>query len=245
MDDFRYLSYYYDQFVGADYPRISSYIDRKLKCANLSGNYGVDLGCGSGTLTFLLADLGYDMIGIDRSEGMLMQAMEKKAPDSTVLFSQQDLTDFELYGPADFMVSTLDCLNYLEDASEVEKFIKNCSAFLKPNGLFILDFNSLYKYERILDGQNYVFETEDTFCVWENEFEGDHMYYDLTYFARQGDKYQRFEDHQMQTYFDVGLIKDILEKQGFEILSLEDDYFERCVTSDTQRYVLTARKRRI
>lgn len=243
MDDFEYLSDYYDQFVGADYQKIANYIDKKIKCAAIGGNYGVDLGCGSGTLTYLLSDTGYDMIGVDRSEGMLMRALEKKPAESKVLFLQQDLTQLDLYGAADFMVSTLDCLNYLEDEQLVKEFMSSCSRFLKPGGLLILDFNSLYKYRQVLDGQNFIYESDDAFCIWENEFDGRNMYYDLTYFVQKDTLYERREEHQMQTYYSLDFIINVVSSNGFEILSLEDDYDELPISDETQRIVLTAQKR--
>lgn len=240
MNGFEYLAAYYDEFVGADYDKIVGYIHRIVQEHSPKAVYGVDLGCGSGTLTLRLADLGYDMIGVDGSEDMLSKAMEKKPIDSSVLFLQQDLEELDLYGPADFMVSTLDCLNYLEGPRE---FLRRCALFLKSGGLLIFDYNTLYKYETILNGQNFVYETEDTFCVWENEFEDNRMFYDLTYFVRDGAHYERFEDHQMQTYFSPEEVEGWLRDFGFEILKIEDDYSACPVNEKTQRRVVTARKK--
>lgn len=243
MDDFGYLSYYYDQFVGADYCAIGQYIDHKIQKYCPIARDGVDLGCGSGTLTYILEEYGYDMIGVDRSQSMLMQAADKKPPHSNVLLLQQDLTRLQLHHPVDFMISTLDCLNYLEEENDVERFLKRCASFLKPNGLLILDYNTIYKYKHILDGQNFIYETEDTFCVWENEFDGQHMYYDLTYFVQTDNLYERCEDHQIQTYYSSETILNLIQAAGFDVLSLEDDYRGISVGEQTQRIVLTAQKR--
>ena len=242
MDDFQYLSEYYDSFVGADYPTMAEYVHQKLTLLQCKGKYGVDLGCGSGTLTYQMAQLGYDMIGIDRSNGMLAQAAFKRPEGSDVLFLQQDLTDFELYGPSDFMISTLDCINYL-DSEGVCRFLKACNQNLAADGLLIFDFNTLYKYESVLDGRTFVYETEDAFCVWENEFDGHTMYYDLTYFIlnEQG-SYNRFEDHQSQTYHSPEFIMKQLAEHGFSVLSAEEDYTSCPLSETTQRIVITAKK---
>lgn len=244
MDDFQFLSDYYDAFVGADYDKIAAYIQDKLAAKGLGKGYGVDLGCGSGTLTFLLEKQGHDMIGIDRSEGMLTQVFDKMPEESQALFTLQDLTDFELYGAADFMVSTLDCLNYFDSPEDIDHFLQCCTDNLKDGGLLIFDFNTLYKYEHVLDGQNFIYETEEAFCVWENEFDGIKMYYDLIYFVQnESGSYERREDHQVQTFFAKELILEKLKKYGFDLLSAESDYDSRPVTEDSQRIVITAQKR--
>ena len=242
MSGFEILSGYYDQFVGADYDSIADFIDQTVKKYCPVATYGVDLGCGSGTLTFRLSEMSYDMIGIDSSEAMLCRAMDKKSDDSNVLFLQQDLTELDLYGAADFMVSTLDCLNYLYDIEDVEAYLERVALFLKPNGLFVFDFNALYKYTDVLDGQNFVYKTEDAFCVWENEFDGQNMYYDLTYFVLEGDKYIRLEDHQQQTYYPLQDILDLLKKYNLNVLNITDDYTDQPLNEKTQRIVITAKK---
>ena len=244
MDDFKYLSDYYDRFVGADYKKIADYIDQKLKTTGCHGKYGVDLGCGSGTLTLLLSELGYDMIGIDRSEAMLSRAFDKKPENSTVLFSQQDLTDFELFGPADFMVSTLDCINYFKSLDQVNDFFTHCAVHLKDNGILIFDMNTLHKYEQILGDNTFIYETDEAFCVWENEFVNPKMYFDLTYFIQNDSgSYDRAEDHQEQTYFSVNEVTGLLSENGFSVIEIEDDY-ECCPQGEqTQRIVITAQKR--
>lgn len=242
MIGFEVLSDYYDMFVGADYDGIANYIDLNIKKHCPAATYGVDLGCGSGTLTFKLSDMGYDMIGIDGSEAMLCRAVDKKGSDSNVLFLQQDLTHFDLYGAADFMISTLDCLNYLTNIEAIDLFFRRVALFLKQDGLFIFDFNTLYKYAGVLDGQNFVYETDDAFFVWENEFDGKNMYYDLTYFVRDDNRYVRLEDHQQQTYYSLQDILDLLKKYNFSVLSVTDDYTDQPLNDKTQRIVITAKK---
>lgn len=242
MSGFEYLAFFYDEFVGADYSKIAHYIDKKIKTYMPDAHYGVDLGCGSGTLTYHLSDFGYDMIGIDNSEAMLSQAIQKYC-DKNILFIQQNMTDIDLYGAADFMVSSLDCINYLNNIEQLETMLERCALFLKPGGLLVFDFNSYYKYSSVLDDKNFIYETDDVFCVWENTFDGKNMYYDLTYFQNQGNLYKRFQESQKQTYFSIEQITKILEKLDYAVLSLEDDYTEKTIDEQTQRIVLTAQKR--
>ena len=112
----------------------------------------------------------------------------------------------------------------------------------KGIGLLIFDFNTLHKYQTVLDGNNFVYEDDGVFCVWENEFDGCNMHYDLTYFVRDGNRYRRLNEYQRQTYFTVEQIVLSLEKYGFKILSMQDDYTDSSVTNGTERIVLTAQK---
>ncbi len=242
MNGFEYLANFYDEFVGADYSKIAHYINKKLETHLPYAHYGVDLGCGSGTLTYQLANMGYDMIGVDCSEAMLGQAVSKYS-GSNILFIQQDMAELELYGAADFMVSSLDCINYLSDVDELKTVLKRCTSFLKSKGILIFDFNSYHKYSSVLNDKNFIYETDDVYCVWENTFDGVNMYYDLTYFKKMEDQYKRFDEYQKQTYFSIQQVTEILVNLGYDVLSLEDDYTNSAVDEQTDRIVITAQKR--
>ena len=243
MNDFNYLADFYDEFVGADYKKIASFISKWIDSVFPSAEIGVDLGCGSGTLTYMLADKPLDMIGIDSSAAMLAKAALKRQ-DSRVLFLQQPLTQIDLYGTADVFVSTLDCVNYLADEKAVESFISGVSLFANPGALFIFDLNTQYKYQTILNGQNFVYEDEQAFVVWENEFDGKNMFYDLTFFYRSGDLYRREEEHQQQVYYPLDFILSLLKRYGFEVLQISDDYTDKAVGGQTQRIVIVSKKER-
>ncbi|MDE7277049.1 MAG: class I SAM-dependent methyltransferase, partial [Lachnospiraceae bacterium] len=109
-------------------------------------NSVVDLGCGTGTLTELLAAKGYDMIGIDNSQEMLQIAMEKRARSGLdILYLQQDMREFELYGAVGAVISVCDSLNYLLTEEELLSTFLLVHNYLYPGGVFIFDFNTVYK----------------------------------------------------------------------------------------------------
>lgn len=239
MNTFEYLADVYDEFVGADYEKIAQYILSAVHKYCPEAEIGVDLGCGSGTLTRLLSRQKLDMIGIDASSAMLARAMEKI--EGNLLFLQQQLTDIDLYGTADLFVSTLDCLNYLTDFSQVEQFFQRVSLFSNPGALFVFDFNTLYKY-RQLNAKNFVYENDDVFLVWENEFDGKLIHYNLTFFEKSGEVYRRVSEQQQQRYYQPEQIYDCLSKNGFKILKINDDYSDQQPTEQTLRIVVTAQK---
>ena len=141
MDSYQDFAYVYDEFMDATpYDEWSIRIDKLIRKYGVSSalrnaedtlesekNLVVDLGCGTGTLTEILYEKGYDMIGVDNSDSMLSVAMEKKsASGSEILYLLQDMTEFELYGTVDAVVCSLDCLNYL-----TEEGIKQMNSFKK------------------------------------------------------------------------------------------------------------------
>ena len=240
MDGFLNLSEFYDELVGADYPKICDFIINKVRSYCPNAEIGVDLGCGSGSLTAMLAQNGLDMIGIDNSPAMLARAAEKKA-DPDVLYLLQPMDEIDLSGPADLFVSTLDSVNYLDSARALDRMISRVSLFANPNALFIFDINTKYKYTQLHE-KNLIYETDDAVLIWENDFDDPKMYYDLLYFRKAGALYKREEEQQIQTYFDPDMVIELLKKHGFSVLTIEDDYTSRAVSAQTERIVFTAQK---
>ena len=142
----------YDTFMdNIPYEEWCEYLTGLLKEQGVAGGLLLDLGCGTGSLTELLADAGYDMIGVDNSEEMLELALEKKEKSGKdILYLCQDMREFELYGTVAAVVSICDCMNYIlepEDLTEVFRLVNN---YLDPGGVFIFDMNTEYKYREIM-----------------------------------------------------------------------------------------------
>ena len=138
-DSYTVFSQVYDEFMdNVDYEGWTEFICERLKEHGITSGLVLDLGCGTGTLTELLADRGYDMIGVDGSEDMLMSAQEKKsASGHDILYLQQDLAGFELYGTVRAIVSVCDSLNYLTEEEELARTFALVSNYLEPGGVFI------------------------------------------------------------------------------------------------------------
>ena len=141
----------YDTFMdNIPYEEWCEYLTGLLKEQGVTEGLLLDLGCGTGSLTELLADAGYDMIGVDNSEEMLELALEKKEQSGKdILYLCQDMREFELYGTVAAVVSICDCINYIlepEDLTEVFRLVNN---YLDPGGVFIFDMNTEYKYREI------------------------------------------------------------------------------------------------
>lgn len=245
MDQFSALAKFYDRFVGADYEAITDYIDNQIRQYNPDASLVCDIGCGSGTITLSLLDKGYDMIGIDGSIEMLSEAQNKryKHPNGEkALFLCQQLPEFELYGTVDCLISTLDTLNYITEPNDLDRLFYWFRNYLNPNGLLIFDVNTEYKYQTLLNDQCRVYDEEDVFMVWQSHYNANICHHDLSIFNRIDDCYERFDEQQMQRYYSVDHIKGLLQKYGFKIIRIADDYSEKAPSETTQRLTFVAMK---
>ncbi|MBE7024829.1 MAG: class I SAM-dependent methyltransferase [Ruminococcaceae bacterium] len=191
----------------------------------------LDMGCGTGNITTRMADRGYDMIGLDASVGMLSRAREK---NSDILYLHMDMTDFELYGTVDAIVSALDCINYVtEDIDKVFALIKN---YLNPGGLFIFDINSPYKLRHILGNETIICDEEDIFYVWENELEDVFCHFDISFFIKnENGQYHRCDEVQTQRIYTVEELSEAARRAGLKVLGVYGDFQMQSPTEESER----------
>lgn len=231
-------------------------------CVYLTGlleEYGVreglvlDLGCGTGTLTRLLAAQGYDMIGVDLSDEMLEIAMEKQAEQmeqedgipGNILYLNQDMREFELYGTVRAVVSICDSMNYLMEYEDLVQVFKLVNNYLDPGGVFIFDLNTLYKYQEELGEQTIAENREEGSFIWENFYDEEEMVneYDLTLFIRQEDgRYQRYEETHYQRAYTLETVMQAIEAAGLELMALYDAFTKEPPREDSERVYFVARE---
>ena len=147
------------------------FMQQLLAEAGLHPETVVDLACGTGSLSVRLAAQGYRVYGVDLSEEMLTQAAEKAMQmEHPPYFVCQNMCKLELPEPVDWIVCMLDSVNYILDPADCASMMRHVAACLKPGGMFIFDINTPEKL-RALDGQVFLDETEDDYCVWRTEFD--------------------------------------------------------------------------
>ncbi len=209
-------------------------------------NLVLDLGCGSGTLTELLYRKGYDMIGIDHSAEMLEIAMEKRAESgSEILYLQQDMRQLELYSTVGTVISVCDCLNYLleeEDITEVFRLVNN---YLYPGGLFLFDFNTVYKYSQVIGDATIAENREDCSFIWENYYheEEEINEYDLTVFVQEeGEHFRRFTENHFQRGYTPETMCRLVEEAGMQVIRLLDADTMQEITPECERVYVLARE---
>ena len=218
------FAYLYDKLINdVNYEEWLDYYFKIFQRYGLKPKLGLDLGCGTGSLTTLFADKGVEMTGIDLSEDMLMVAREK-AEGRDILFLNQDMREFELYGTVDFIVSSLDCINYITDKRDLLKVMKLVNNYLDPGGLFIFDINTVYKLEHIIGNNTFILETGNTFCSWQNEYDKKRKICDfyLTFFSEEDGMYHRFDEEHSERAYSIDEIKSVIENAGMKLLNVYD-----------------------
>ena len=200
MEAYTSFAEVYDTFMdNVPYEEWAEYLAELLQEYDIEDGLVLDLGCGTGSLTEILATKGYDMIGADGSAEMLEIAMEKKAQSGhDILYLLQDMREFELYGTVRAVVSVCDCVNYITDEKELEQVFRLVNNYLDPEGIFIFDFNTEYKYKEILGEQTIAEDREDCSFIWDNYYYEDESMneYELTLFIKEQDSnlYRKYQE---------------------------------------------------
>ena len=212
----------------------------------------LDLACGTGSMTLELAGRGYDMIGVDGSCDMLSEAFSRSS-GKQILYLEQDMRHFELYGTVGAVTCCLDSLNYLP----TEKDLGDCFAcvhnYLDPDGLFLFDMNTPYKFEQIYGNNAYVLEDEIDYgdgdrgliyCGWQNFYnpEARICEFDLSLFEEMPDgSYRRSDEQQREYCYELKTITQSLTDAGFELLGVWSDYQFSPIEATTPRWYFAAR----
>lgn len=229
----------YDLLIDTDYESFASYYKEIFKKYNISPSLIADLGCGTGTMAGIMSREGYDVIGIDASPEMLSIAKQKHGD---ILFLNQTLTEFELYGTVDAAYSSLDCINYLTEDGELSKLFALVKNYLNPGGIYIFDISSYHKLSKVLGNNTFVFEDKNIFYTWENYFEDNILEMTLTFFKKSGELYERFEEEQIQRAYKTDEICSIAEAAGLSVLGVFDNLSFADVKNDSERVFFVLRK---
>lgn len=247
MGNYNIFASFYDNLTqNVDYNSISLFIDRTIKEDGNGGNLVLDLACGTGTLACMLAKLGYDVVAADKSEEMLSIAMNKAETFGNPIFLNQSMQELDLFGTIDAAVCTLDSINHIDNKQDIKKAIERVSLFLNKGGLFIFDVNSLFKHQNILSNNCFVYETDDVYCVWQNQLNADNSVdISLDFFAAEDnddDVYIRSQERFAEYYYSDEFLVEILEQNNLSVISKFDDYTDKKIDDKTQRVVYICRK---
>ncbi len=247
MDAYTGFAEVYDLFMDqVPYEKWSRRITEILKEYGISDGLVLDLGCGTGSMTELLADAGYDMIGVDASEEMLELAYEKRAESGhDILYLLQDMREFELYGTVRAIVSVCDSLNYITEEEELLHVFRLVRNYLDPDGVFFFDMNTIYMYSKMLGETTIAENREEGSFIWENYYDPEEQLnqYDLTLYIRdEDDRYVRFEETHIQKAYALERVLELLEKAGLKAEQIFDSDTEKKVTDTTGKFCIAARK---
>lgn len=248
MEAYTSFAQVYDMFMdNVPYADWSRYIVDKLHQKGIDSGYVVDLGCGTGRMTTLLADAGYDMIGIDNSMEMLGIALEKE--DERILYLMQDMRKFETGEKVRAVVSACDSINYILDSEDLQAVFECVRDSLESGGVFIFDINTPYKYEVLMADNTIAENRDESSFIWENYYDADAGIneYDLTLFIREtsedeDDLYRKFEETHFQRCYDFSEIKQLISNAGLVFDAMYDAYTDEPVRADSEKVTILVHK---
>ena len=245
MNAYKNLASSYDRLTNdVDYESWVDFAQAILDREGLKPRTVADLACGTGSATRILAQRGYRVTAVDLSEDMLTEAMDKCADlPNLPTFVHQNLAELRLPRAVDMAVCFLDSLDYILDPADCERAIQRTYRALNPGGIFIFDVNTPEKL-RAMDGQVFLDEDDDVYCVWRGEFDDDtNIYsYGMDLFQRDGEVWHRsFEEHREYAY-SIEQLKTYLKNAGFTNIRVWADR-EFCAPREgEQRVWFQARK---
>lgn len=239
----------YDIFMdNVPYQEWSRYLRSLFLDYGIEDGLMLELGCGTGSMTECMAEYGYDMIGVDNSGEMLELAVRKKESSGhDILYLQQDMREFELYGTVRGVFSVCDSLNYILEEAELLAVFRLVNNYLDSGGIFLFDFNTEYKYREILGEQIIAENREDGSFIWDNYYDEEEKIneYDLTLFIKKNasaELYRKYEETHFQKAYTLEEMKELLMQSGLIFTAAYDAYTRQPPRQDSERICVVARE---
>lgn len=237
----------YDLFMdNIPYGEWTEYVRELLAEEGIRDGLLLDLGCGTGNVTELLAASGYDMIGVDNSEEMLEIANEKRERSGAdILYLLQDMREFELYGTVRGVVSICDSMNYILEDEELLTVFRLVCNYLDDEGILIFDMNTPYKYREILADNTFAEDREESSFIWENFYDEEDAVnqYDLSLFVREEDgRYRKYEETHFQRAYERTRVEELIREAGLELLHIYDAFTKETPEETAERIYFVCRR---
>ena len=245
--EYGFLAGCYDALTeDVSYPQWADYMEKHFRRSRRPVRTVLDLACGTGTLTWLLAERGYEMIGVDFSPEMLARAMDKEGevPGEKPIFLCQSMDRLDLFGTVDACVCMLDSVNHVTRPSQLRRAFERVHLFLEPGGLFLFDCYAPQRL-RSLDGGLFIDETEDAYCVWRTEYVPRRRIctYAMDIFRREGELWKRDSEVHEEYAYTPEELTEFLRQAGFEKISRYGNRKMRSPREDEERIFFTAWKK--
>ncbi len=227
MNAYGALAASYDRLTNdVDYDKMLDFYEQILRHEGAAPRDVLDLACGTGSLSVRLAQRGYAVLGADASQAMLSVAYDKAQmlDGNRPFFVLQTMQKLRLPEPVDWVVCSLDSLNYLTDPRECQAAVRRVYRALRPGGVFTFDLNSVYKL-RSLDDQVFLDEDDDVYCIWRASFnEADNtLDYGMDLFQRRGALWARSQEEHREYAYSIGQMTGFLYEAGFTRIKVYGD----------------------
>lgn len=266
MEAYTGFAQVYDIFMdNVPYDRWVDYLNSLLRDYGINSGLVLELGCGTGKVTRRLANLGYDMIGIDNSVEMLELAKEKETKsenqkkenpkneilENEILYLYQDMREFELFGTVAAVVSICDSLNYITSQDDLLKVFQLVNNYLDPGGIFIFDLNTEYKYNHVLADKTIAENRNDCSFIWDNYYDQEEKIneYNISIFVKINDEkepselFERFQETHYQRAYSIDTMIQLIERAGMEFVAVYDAFTRSKPTRKSERVYFVAREK--
>lgn len=214
----KFASVYDELMNDFNYDEWFQYIEEVFKKYGKSPKKVLEMACGTGNLSYYFAENMYKLTAFDISDEMLSKAYNKLGRFKNVKILKQDMLDFNFNMKFDSIVAACDSMNYILELDDLVRVFQNVYDHLDYGGIFIFDISSYYKLRNILGNNIFIEDREDIYYSWENFFDEEAAICDmyLTFFLREGNLYERFDENHMQKAYMEDEILDVLERVGFK-----------------------------
>ena len=238
----------YDLFMeDIPYDRWCDFLTGLLREQGVKDGLVLELGCGTGTMTELLARKGYDMTGLDSSPEMLQKALEKRDLSGLpILYLCQDMRDFELYGTMAAVVSVCDTMNYLTEKEDFLDTLKLVNNYLDPGGVFVFDLKTPHFFRDVLGDETMAESAETAAYIWENSYSEEDGLNEcaLTFFmARDDGLYEKAEEIHLQRAYEIEEIRELAEAAGMEFVGAREALTGAAPTPQSERVYIILREK--
>lgn len=245
MDAYTSFASVYDLFMdNVPYEEWCAFLCKILAQHGITDGPVLDLGCGTGKMTRLMSEQGYDMTGIDNAAEML-QIAAMELGEVPILYLLQDMQDLELDGCVRAVYSVCDCVNYVLDEEELQQAFSRVHEYLEEDGVFIFDVNTSYKYTKLLAENTFAESRDEGSFIWDNYYDEEERIneYDLTLFIPEGDElYRRYTETHYQRNYETETLLKLLKNAGFTDICVYDDYTDAPLCETSERAVFVAKK---
>lgn len=245
MDAYTSFASVYDLFMdNVQYGEWCAFLCKILAQHGITDGPVLDLGCGTGKMTRLMSEQGYDMTGIDNAAEML-QIAAMEPGEVPILYLLQDMQDLELDGCVRAVYSVCDCVNYVLDEEELQQAFSRVHEYLEEDGVFIFDVNTSYKYTKLLAENTFAESRDEGSFIWDNYYNEEERIneYDLTLFIPEGDElYRRYTETHYQRNYETETLLKLLKNAGFIDICVYDDYTDAPLCETSERAVFVAKK---
>ena len=226
MSYYAALAPFYDAFMeGFPYARYGELCRQVFSAAPKPVTSALDLACGTGTLSCMLAEMGYDVVACDASPEMLWEASKKKEGENP-LFICQNMEELDLFGTVSAALCSLDGLNHLPP-QKLGRVLARVRLFMEPGAPFLFDINTEEKL-RSQDGQCFSDEAEGALCLWQSVFIEDHSEFYTDLFIQEGALWRRESAAHQEFIYPPDNLKHLLLEAGFSTAECLGELFEDC-----------------